>query len=320
MRAAFIDVLSEIAARDPRVFLLTGDLGFMVVEPFADRFPDRFLNVGVAEQNMVGVATGLAEAGFVPFTYSIANFSVLRPYEFIRNGPVLHRLKVRIVGVGGGFEYGTAGPTHHGLEDVAVMRALGGMQVIAPADHEQAANALRRTWDLPGPIYYRLGKDDIRVVPGLHGRFEPGAVHVVRPGRHALIVAMGAIATEVVAAADLLAGEGIDCAVAVVASVSPAPVEALRLLVGQFDKVFSVEAHRTEGGLGSLVCEVVAAEASSTRVVRVGVNDPLESQGLGGSEAYLNDHHGLSAPALARTIAMDLAGRLVVPTPSNAGR
>ncbi len=151
VRATFIRTLVELAEEDERIVLLTGDLGFTVVEPFAERFPDRFFNVGVAEQNMVGVATGLAEAGFVPFVYSIATFATLRPYEFIRNGPVLHRLPVRIVGVGGGLEYGLNGLTHYALEDIAVMRAQPGMTVLAPADFEQARTALRETKAVPGP-------------------------------------------------------------------------------------------------------------------------------------------------------------------------
>ncbi|HEY4939313.1 MAG TPA: 1-deoxy-D-xylulose-5-phosphate synthase, partial [Actinomycetota bacterium] len=122
MRRAFVQELAEIAERDARILLITGDLGFSVVEPFADRHPDRFFNAGVAEQNMVGLATGLAESGFIPFVYSIATFAALRPYEFVRNGPVLHNLPVRIVGTGGAFDYGTAGPTHHALEDVGIMR------------------------------------------------------------------------------------------------------------------------------------------------------------------------------------------------------
>src|SRR5579864_4783610 len=113
MRQRFIRTLIDLAAADSRVVLLTGDLGYTVVEPFNERFPDRFFNLGVAEQNMVGVATGLAEAGYIPFVYSIATFASLRPFEFIRNGPVAHRLPVRIVGIGMGFEYGHDGPTHH---------------------------------------------------------------------------------------------------------------------------------------------------------------------------------------------------------------
>src|SRR5437588_2280331 len=129
MRDAFVGTLAELAERDHRVVLLTGDLGFGVLESFSERFPDRFFNVGVAEQNMVGLATGLAEAGFIPFVYSIVTFASLRPYEFIRNGPILHRLPVRIVGVGGGFEYGPQGASHHGLEDVGVMRVQPGIAV-----------------------------------------------------------------------------------------------------------------------------------------------------------------------------------------------
>src|SRR6185437_14353504 len=112
MRQAFIRTLCELAAEDDRIVLLTGDLGYMAMEPFRDRFPERFINAGVAEQNMIGIATGMAEAGLRPYAYSIATFAVLRPFEFIRNGPVLHNLPVRIVGMGGGFDYGPAGSTH----------------------------------------------------------------------------------------------------------------------------------------------------------------------------------------------------------------
>src|SRR5207248_3430954 len=160
VRIAFARTLGDLAEKDGRILLLTGDLGFMALETFSDRHPQRFVNVGVAEQNMVGLATGLAEAGFIPFCYSIVTFASLRPYEFIRNGPIQHRLPVRIVGIGGGLEYGPNGLSHYGLEDVAVMRAQPGITVIAPSDHQQARSAVLASWELPGPIYYRLGKDD----------------------------------------------------------------------------------------------------------------------------------------------------------------
>ena len=134
MRRAFVRSLIELAEQDERVVLLTGDLGFMVLEPFAERFPDRFINAGVAEQNMLGVATGLADGGMIPYVYSIATFATLRPYEFIRNGAALHRLPVRIVGVGGGLDYGQNGITHWALEDIGVLRIQPEMTVIAPAD------------------------------------------------------------------------------------------------------------------------------------------------------------------------------------------
>src|SRR5215467_5899322 len=145
MRGIFIKTLFELAQRDKRIVLLTADLGFTVLEPFADKFPQRFFNVGVAEQNMVGLATGLAESGFIPYVYSITPFVTLRPYEFIRNGPVQHSLPVRIVGIGGGFEYATNGMSHYGLEDVGVMRIQPGLTVITPADHQQAGSAIQAT-------------------------------------------------------------------------------------------------------------------------------------------------------------------------------
>lgn len=299
MRKTFIGVLTELARQDPRVILLTGDLGFMVIEPFVEAHPDRFYNVGVAEQNMIGIATGLADAGYIPFAYSIATFATLRPFEFVRNGPVLHHLPVRIVGIGGGFEYGHAGPTHHAVEDLAVMRSQPGMSVIAPADHEQATSALWATWDLPGPIYYRLGKDDRSTVPGLDGRFALERAEVVRQGADIAIVATGAITVEALAAADRLADHGLDPTVVVVASLAPAPVDDLAALVDAHRLIVTVEAHSVVGGLGSLVAEVIAERGAGCRLVRCGVRGHAR---VLGSERFLNHEHGLSAEAVAETV------------------
>jgi transketolase len=302
MRARFIRTLTDLAARDPRIILLTGDLGYTVIEPFLDQFPDRFFNVGVAEQNMIGLATGLAESGLIPFTYSIATFATLRPYEFIRNGPVLHHLPVRIVGVGGGLEYGTAGLTHHALEDVGVMRIQPGLSVIAPADAAQAETALRATWDHLGPVYYRLGKDESTLIPGLDGRFEPGRIQIVREGSDVLILAMGPIASVVMGCADDLVSDGIQTSVAVVASLNPPPAHDLVELLGQFRVVFTVETHYVTGGLGSLVAEVIADNGLDCRLVRRGVTALTD---VSGSEAYLLQRHGLTRDALvdsARTL------------------
>ncbi len=297
MRSEFVNTLVELAEFDKRILLLTGDLGFRAVEPFSDRFADRFINVGVAEQNMVGMATGLAEAGFVPFVYSIATFASLRPYEFIRNGPVLHHSKVRIVGVGGGFEYGSAGITHHGLEDVGVMRVQPGLAVIVPADSQQTAAALRASWDRPGPIYYRIGKDNDMIVPGLNGRFELGKAEVVREGSDLLLIAMGSLASEAVDAAAELSVDGIDCTVAVVASLNPPPTADLQALISEFSIVVTAEGHYVTSGVGSLVCETVAEHGLSCRVVRVGVRNP--SNGVTGSRDYLRRIHGLNCSSLA---------------------
>lgn len=299
MRKAFTRTLVELAEADPRILLLTGDLGYMALEPFAERFPNRFLNAGVAEQNMVGVATGLAEAGFIPFVYSIVTFATLRPYEFIRNGPVLHRLPVRVVGVGGGFEYGPQGATHHGLEDLGVMRVQPGMAVVAAADHRQYASALRATWNLPGPVYYRIGKDDETVVPGLDGRFRVGHAELVRPGRDVCLVATGSVAVEAAAAAATLAEQGVDCGCLIVASLQPAPADDIAAALEHASLAVTVEAHYATGGLGSLVSEVVAERGLRCRVRRCAVSTTPD--GVSGSQRFMHQAHGLNREALVTT-------------------
>ncbi len=316
MRRALLDTLVDLAERDPRVVLLTGDLGFTVVEPFAERFPERFFNVGVAEQNMIGLATGLAEAGLVPFTYSLATFASLRPYEFIRNGPVLHGLPVRMIGVGGGFDYGVQGATHHGLEDLGVLRLLPGLTVLAPADHRQLETAVRATWDLPGPVYYRVGKDDTTTVPGLDGRFTLGRAEVVHGtdqdaaadpagGDRVVIVSTGAVAVAVEQAAARLRADGVACTSVVAASIAPAPVDDLVRLLRGVPLVVTAEAHHAVGGLGSLVAEVVADHGLGCRLIRQGVR--LRPGGPVGSQAWFHERAGLSAAALVTVVTEALA-------------
>lgn len=291
MRAAVVQALTELAENDERVVLMTGDLGFMAVEPFSERFPGRFFNVGVAEQNMIGLATGLAESGFIPFVYSIATFASLRGYEFIRNGPVAHALPVRIIGVGGGFEYGSAGPTHHGLDDVGAMRLQPGLTVIAPADHRQARNAVLETWNREEPIYYRIGKDDRTVVPGLDGRFALGRNELVREGRGLVLVSMGSTAAVTVDAA-----EELGAAALVVSTLNPPPSDALARELSPFERAITVEAHYVTGGLGSLVAEVIAERGLSCRLERCAVREP--SDGRSGAPDYYLSRHGLSKEAI----------------------
>jgi transketolase len=304
VRNDFLDELVTLAEADDRVMLLTGDLGFMVLEEFQSRFPDRFVNCGAAEQNMVGVATGLAEAGMVPFVYSIATFSTLRPYEFIRNGPALHNLPVRIVGIGGGFEYGHNGVTHFALEDYAVMRAQPALTTVAPADAPQARAALRATADLPGPAYFRIGKRP-DAVPGLDGRFELGRLMVLREGEDATILVIGSIAHAAVAAAELLAEQNVDVGVGLVSSFNPSPTDDVVAFLANSPAVLTVEAHYRDGGLGSMVAEAIAESALSCRLVRAGVN--RMPSGEAGSQQFLEDQYELSAPQLAQQLLRALS-------------
>jgi transketolase len=304
VRNEFVNELVKLAEADERVMLLTGDLGFMVLEEFEQRFPDRFINCGVGEQNMLGVATGLAEAGFVPFAYSIATFATLRPYEFIRNGPALHELPVRIVGVGGGFDYGHNGVTHFALEDYAVMRTQPRVTTVAPADAPQARAALHATAELPGPVYYRISKRGDEV-PGLDGHFELGRLSVVREGGDVAIFAIGSIAHEATAAADLLAERGIKATVALVPSFNPSPIEEIAALLEEMPAALTVEAAYRDGGLGSLVAETIAERGISCRLLRAGVT--RMPGGETGSQRFLEDRHGLTASHLAEQLERALS-------------
>lgn len=292
MRVTFVETLAELAESDRRIVLLTGDVGFMALDAFTTRHPSRFFNAGVAEQNMVGLATGLAEAGFIPFVYSIAPFAVLRPYEFIRNGPVQHGLPVRIVGVGAGMEYGTNGLSHYGLDDIAVTRTHRNLSVLAPADFQQARSVLLATWDRKEPIYYRLGKDQQTVVPGLAGRFAWDEPEVVRNGRDVLLLATSSIAAEAATVADRLDASGLSTAFAVVAQINPPPADALANLMRRFRLVCSVENHFPNGGFGSMIAEIAIDHAVGSRVLRIGASGDIG--GRSGSTAFMHRHLGIS--------------------------
>jgi len=300
MRAAFIEKLIQLAGKDPRIQLLTADLGYMALEPFARAHPDKFLNVGVAEQNMVGIATGMAESGYIPFVYSIATFASMRAYEFIRNGPLMHRLPVRIVGIGGGFEYSHNGLTHFALEDIALMRAQPALHVVAPADRLQTGTVLEATWNMPGPVYYRLGKDDLTVIPALDGRYETGEIQVVREGADCLLLSLGAISSQADSAAQLLAGDGINCTHGIVASINPAPAAALAHLFERFRCCITVEAHYAHGGLFSMAAEVIAANGLPCRLHRCAVEQMPD--GETGDLAYMHERHGLSSQLIAAKV------------------
>jgi transketolase len=308
MRKEFIEELVELAAVDERVMLLTGDLGYMVLEEFETRFPDRFLNCGVGEQNMLGVATGLAEAGYIPFAYSIATFAALRPYEFIRNGPALHDLPVRIVGVGGGFDYGHNGITHFALEDYAVMRTQPRITTVAPADADQARAALQATREHAGPMYFRVSKRG-DALPGLNGRFALGHLDVVREGGDAAILAIGSIAHSALEAADLLERKhGLNASVAVVSSFNPGPADEIAALLEGVPAVATVEAHYRDGGLGSFVAETIAERGLGARLLRCGVSQM--PTGEAGSQSYLEAQHGLSPAQIAERVigALSITG------------
>jgi len=301
MRTAFVATLCELAKADERIFLLTADLGWSVLEKFATQFPRRFLNVGVAEQNMLGIAAGLALEGYTPFVYSIATFASMRGYEQFRNGAALHRLPVRVVGIGGGFSYGHAGPTHHALEDLAIMRAQPTVTVLAPADSAQARQAVRLTADLPGPVYLRIDKADLPDISALQGWLALDQPEMIRPGAGVLFVTTGTISHSVLHAAEMLQRQGISAAVAVHAHLSFRGSEALRVLLSKYRRVVTVEEGTVAGGLGSLVAETIAEHGLHCRLSIQGIRTSFVQET--GSTDYLRRRHGLDAQSLAALVA-----------------
>jgi transketolase len=305
VRAAFVEALGGLMDEEERVVLLTADLGYNVLDPLARTHPDRVINVGVAEQNMAGVAAGLAHSGFIPFVYSIATFASLRGYEFIRNGAVVHNLQVRVVGIGGGFEYGSAGISHYALEDLAVMRTQPGMTVVAPADGLQAVTALSQTWNLPGPVYYRIGKNDRAALPELGGRFRLGRAEELLSGGDVVLLATGSVAGDAFEAGRRLAARGVSCGVAVLSCLAPAPRADITAMLRDAALAVTVETHYLTGGLGSLVAEVIAEAGLTCRLVRAGVDRVPDT--YSGSQLYMQRRFGLDADSLVRTVRTNLA-------------
>ena len=296
MRSAFVNMLCRQAAHDERIFLLTADLGWSVLEKFASAYPRRYLNVGVAEQNMLGIATGLALEGYTPFVYSIATFASMRGYEQFRNGAVLHHLPVRVVGMGGGFAYSHAGPTHHALEDLAIHRAQPNVAVIAPADSAQTREALEKVAALPGPVYFRIDKAEAPDIAALGGRFALDRPELVRPGKDVLYLTTGSIAHTVLKAAETLQRKGISAAVAVQAHLSFAASPSLCRLLEAYPRVVTVEEGTTCGGLGSLAAAAIAEQGLPCRLSMQGVKVSFLKET--GSTDYLRGRHGLDAASL----------------------
>jgi transketolase len=314
MRTAFFRALGDLAESDERIHLVVGDLGFGCIETFAERFPDRFLNVGVAEQNMTGVAAGMALCDKTVFTYSIANFPTFRCLEQIRNDLCYHDANVKIVAVGGGFSYGALGMSHHATEDLAIMRSLPKMTVVAPGDPVEAELATRAIADEPGPCYLRLARAGDPRVHEEPFDFKLGRAAVVRQGDDATIISTGGMLPTAVRAADRLASEGRRVRVLSMHTVKPLDDEAVLRAARETRIVFTLEEHSIMGGLGSAVAEVLAeANLQGVAFKRLGLPSAFSSQV--GSQEYLLRIHGLDLDTVSHVVGMAMrrgSSRLLV--------
>ena len=307
MRDAFVARLSELAERDPDVVLITGDLGFGVLTEFAKRFPRQFVNAGVAEQNMIGIASGMAREGFKVFTYSIANFAFMRGLEQIRNDASYHDGNVNVVAVGGGFSYGALGISHHATEDLAIMRSLPGLTVLSPCDDWEAAESAEAVAALPGTSYIRLDKTPASTTRVADEEFVVGEARCVRQGDDLTLVGTGGAVGECLAAADQLAERGVSCRVLSLHTITPLDFNALRRAATETGGVITVEEHTVNGGLGGAIAEALLESGTVPGFFhRVGLRDGFSS--VVGSQSYLRRQYELDAVAITRA-ALSRLGR-----------
>jgi len=310
LRAAFISTLIDLARKDEHIFLLVGDVGFSLVEPYAQEFSQRFVNIGVAEQNMAGIAAGMALCGKTVFVYSIANFPTLRCVEQIRNDICYHNANVKIVTAGGGLIYGALGTTHHVTEDLAVMRALPNITVVAPGDPAEAALATRATAEWPGPCYLRLGRTKDPQVHQTTPDFQIGKAIKLREGQDVTLIASGGILYNTVQAAQQLAQQGIESCVLSMHTIKPLDKVAVLSAAAETDAVVTIEEHTIIGGLGSAVAEVLSEENNSkVAFMRMGI--PGEFCTQVGSQAYLRELYSLSVQGIVSSVKKLMKGEKV---------
>jgi len=301
VRTAFIQTLNELADRDERVCLIVGDLGYSVIEEFASKHPDQFVNAGVSEQNMIGLAVGMALTGKVVFTYSIGNFGTLRCLEQIRNDVCYHRAEVKVVAVGGGLAYGNLGVTHHASEDVAIMRSLPNMTVVAPGDPVEARLATRAVVALNGPCYLRLGKAGEPVVHAKEPDFVLGRAITLLDGSDVTLIASGGMLATSDRVARALSDQGLGVRLISMHTVKPVDRQAITRAATETRYVFTLEEHSVEGGLGGAVAEVMAEiEAPHAPLKRIGLRPEFNT--TVGDQTYLKKVHGLDEETVLKTI------------------
>ena len=306
-RDAFADTLVRLAEDDARIVAVANDsVGSSKLAGFRDRFPARLINVGIAEQAMVGVSAGLANGGKIPFVCAASCFLTGRALEQIKVDLAYSNANVKLCGMSSGLAYGVLGPTHHSIEDLAWTRALANMTVIVPADPPETAQALRAAAQTPGPVFLRLSRMPVPIVHDAGYRFTAGRAALLRDGSDVTLVAVGVVVARALEAADLLAARGVAARVLNMATVRPIDREALIAAARQTGGIVTAEEHTIYGGLGSAVAEVVATT----------VPVPMRMLGIPGTFAptgsapWLLDHFGLTAEGI-RDAALDLVGARV---------
>lgn len=304
MRDTVIRTLIELGKEDKDIELITGDLGFGVLKSFWETLPNQFINAGIAEQNMTGVAAGMALEGKKVFTYSIGNFPTLRCLEQIRNDCAYHNANVNVICVGGGYVYGSLGMSHHATEDIAILRALPDVTVICPGDPVEAALAVKKIAQTDGTCYLRLGRGGEQNVNTVIKEFEIGKAYKLRDAKDmnkkVAVFSTGAILEETSKACDMLEEQGIAVEQYSFPTVKPIDRAVIEDCAKRFDNIFTVEEHNVVGGFGGAVAEVLAECGGKAKLHRIGIDDFYCIEV--GSQAYLREQVGINAEGIVKKV------------------
>ena len=308
MRDTFVKSLIDLAKENSEIELLTGDLGFGVLKPYFEQLPNQYTDVGIAEQNMAGMAAGMALNGKIVFIYSIGNFPTLRCLEQIRNDCAYPNANVKIVCVGGGFAYGSLGMSHQATEDIAILRALPNVTVVCPGDLVEAAEATKAIANYPGTVYFRLGRGGEKKVHDTIENFEIGkALKLHEPlhsGTSVALFSTGAILDEATEAMELLERAGIGVEQYSFHTVKPIDKCVIQECAKKHKLIVTVEEHNIIGGFGSAVAEVLTEIGAGTRLVRVGLHDEYCSKV--GSQNYLRKEFGLTGQQIYDLVSQEV--------------
>ncbi|OGI16905.1 MAG: 1-deoxy-D-xylulose-5-phosphate synthase [Candidatus Melainabacteria bacterium RIFOXYA12_FULL_32_12] len=308
MRDAFTRNLKELFHKDENMFFITSDTGYKVLDEFQETFPDRYLNIGISEANMIGVAAGLALSGKKVFTYAIAPFITLRCFEQIRVNLCFQNLPVFLVGIGGGLTYGAGGATHHTIEDIAVLNSLPNMTIICPGDPVEVELAMQKMSEVQGPVYLRLGKSGEKVIHQQSPKFEIGKGIKVLQGNDVAIITTGNMLETGYTVCEMLTHQGLNPGLISMHTVKPIDKNLIEETAKQYKLIVTIEEHNVIGGLGSSVSDVITERDLNVRFKKFGIPDRYVD--VVGSQEFLRAQFGLKPEQISADILNYLKGKV----------
>lgn len=289
MRKTFINTLIELARNDKDIVLITPDMGFSVLEPFFEEFPERSINCGIAEQNAVALAAGLALAGKKPYVYTIIPFLVERAFEQVRLDVAYMNTNVKLVGIGAGFTYGAAGATHHAIEDISLMRSLPNMTVCCPGDNNEAEQIVRQSVNNNKPMYIRIGRHNRGIFD--NNKIEIGKASIIKEGTDIAVISTSNMLPDAAGYCKQLEEEGHNPYFISMHTVKPIDKNIIEKLVNNGVEIHTLEEHSIIGGLGSAVAEVIAESGKGVKFKRIGIPDTFSH--YIGSQKFIKKQFGL---------------------------